>query len=152
MLKKQQKQVRAPRNGQHQQRRRYSELLPSSVVVLLLLIVSHFDAGTSAPASLSCLDTEFMTDVRTLPVARSTPALSPAPPPAFQWCNSDAARRADADACARHYASTFRSSAREQRQPCVARDNRCLMSDLKLQCPIRPKVSSSAPRREQVSR
>jgi len=85
--------------------------------LLLLVVLMHIVA-----AQFSCLDTEFMTDVRK----------------SGQWC-STTARDADPGLCERHYASTFTSTARQQRQRCVHNGAKCVLETPSrlYQCPIK---------------
>eukprot|EP00965_Chrysotila_dentata_P085459 2818870-Pleurochrysis_carterae.AAC.1 len=63
-----------------------------------------------------------------------------------QWC-STIARDADPGLCEQHYASTFTSTARQQRQRCVHNGAKCVLeTPTRLyQCPIKDSLFSSSP-------
>eukprot|EP00965_Chrysotila_dentata_P020170 667807-Pleurochrysis_carterae.AAC.4 len=77
----------------------------------------------TAAAQFSCLDTEFMTDVRA----------------SGQWCSTPA-RDSDSTLCEQHYASTFTSTARQQRQRCLHNGEKCALDGKLYQCPLKDEV------------
>jgi len=58
-----------------------------------------------------------------------------------QWCSTPA-RDSDSTLCEQHYASTFTSTARQQRQRCLHNGEKCALDGKLYQCPLKDETNA----------